>query len=102
MIVYGICVIPLILELQEAHTCVNHPWYADDAGARSIFGNLLTHFKELQVRGSLRGYFPEPTKNISVIASRNVARSEDLFWVMGMVVVTGIHYLGSFSKDQAT
>ena len=33
MIAYGIGVLPLIRELQDAHPCVTQTWYADDARA---------------------------------------------------------------------
>ena len=32
MITYDIGVLPLIRELQDAHTCITQPWYDDDAG----------------------------------------------------------------------
>ena len=61
---YGIGVVPLIIELQDAHPRVTQAWYADDVGVEGLFGHILDHFKDMQVRGALRGYFPEPTKSI--------------------------------------
>ena len=65
-------------------------------GAWGSFGNILSHFKDIQVRGTPWGYFPEPTKNILVVAPQNLAKSEEFFWGIGILVVTGNHYLGSF------
>ena len=66
MIYYDIGVIPLIRELQGAHTRVTHPWYAEDAGAGRKFPHILAHLWDLQARGPPRGYFPELTKSIFV------------------------------------
>ena len=48
MIAYGIGVPPLIRELQDAHTCVTQPWYADDAGGGGgAFQQVQAHFLEM-------------------------------------------------------
>ena len=49
----------------------------------------------MQVRGPPRGYFPEPTNSILVVAPMNVSR-EEFFHGMGLQVVTGSRYLGGF------
>ena len=59
----------------------------------------LAHLQDLQERGRPRGYFPEPTKSILVVAPRNVAQAEDFFRGMGIKVVTGNRYLGVFIGD---
>ena len=79
MIVYGIGVLPIIRDLWEAHLCVTQPWYADDAGEGGSFDHILAHFTDMQARGLPRGYFPETTKNILIMASGNVPRAEDFF-----------------------
>ena len=76
MIAYGIGVLPLIRELRGAHPRVTQPWYADDAGAGRKFSHILEHLRYLQARGPARGYYPEPTKSILVVAPGNVARAE--------------------------
>ena len=43
-----------------------------------------------------RGYFPDPTKSILVVAPMNVAMAEDFFRGMRLKVVTGSWYLGVF------
>ena len=55
----------------------------------------------MQARGPPRGYFPEPTKSIFVVAPRNVPREEEFFRWMGLHIVTVIWYLGGFIGDGA-
>ena len=98
MIAYGIGVLTLIRDLQDAHSRVTQPWYAYDAEAGGKFGHILEHFQDLQARGLPRGYFPEPTKIILVMAPQNVARAEEFFRGMGAKIVTGSWYLRGFVK----
>ena len=58
MISYGLGVLPLIREFWETHTRVTQPCYTDNAGAGGTFEHILYHFKYMQARGPLRGYFP--------------------------------------------
>ena len=76
MIAYGIGCLPLIRELRSAHPLVTQPWYADDTGVGGTFQHVQEHFRDLQARGPARGYYPEPTKSILVVAPRNIARAE--------------------------
>ena len=55
MIAYGIGVIPLIRKIQDTHTHVTQPWYADDVGEGGKFGRILQQFQDLQERGTPRG-----------------------------------------------
>ena len=96
MIAYGIGVLPLTRELREAHPHVKQPWYADDAGAGGTFIDVQAHFQDVQARGLARGYYPEPTKSILVVAPGNVSRAEEHFRGLGIRVVTGHRYLGGF------
>ena len=50
-------------------------------------------------RGPSRGYYPEPTKSILVVAPRNVAREQEFFCGMGIKMVTEHRYLGGFIGD---
>ena len=77
MITYGIRVLSLIRDLQLDHPHVMQPWYADNAGAGGKFGDVMAHFRDLQLRGLARGYFTEPTKSILVVAERNVPRATE-------------------------
>ena len=78
------------------------PWYADYAGAGGKFGDVIAHFRDLQLRGPARGYFPELTKSILVVAERNVPRSTEYFRGMGIQVDTGSRYLGGFVGERET
>ena len=89
MIAYGIGVLPLIRDLRRDHPRVMHTWYADDAGVGGKLGDVMAHFRDLQLRGPARGYFPEPTKSILVVAESNVPRATEYFRGMGIQVVTG-------------
>ena len=51
------------------------------------------------MRGPPRGYFPDSTKIILVVAPSNVARAGEFFRGMGIKVVTGSRYLGGFIGD---
>ena len=94
MIAYGMRVLTLIRDLQEAHPCITQPWYADDAGAGGKFTHILEHLRDLQARGLAWGYYPEQTKSILVVATRNVVQEEDFFRGIGIKVVMGHRYLG--------
>ena len=102
MIAHDIAVLPLIRELREAHARVTQPWYADDVGA-GVGGvdHILAHFQDMHARVPPRGYFPDPTKSILVVAPRNVPRAEEFFRGMGVNIVTGSCYLGGFVGDGA-
>ena len=96
MIAYGIGVLILIRDLRRAYPRVTQTWYADDVGAGGKFEEIMDHFRDLQLKGPARGYYPEPTKRILVVAERNVARAKEYFRGMGIKVVTGSRYLGGF------
>ena len=100
MISYEIGVLPLIRELQGYHLHVTQPWYTDDGGAGRKFGHILEHIQDLQARGPARGYYPDPTKSILVVAQGNVARAEEFFRGMVIQVVTVHYYLGGFIGDR--
>ena len=99
MISYDIGVLHLIRGIQGEHPRVTQPWYADDAGDGGKFTHILAHLQGLQARGPPRGYLPEPTKIILVVAPRNVARTEGFFQGMGLKVVTGSRYPGGFMGE---
>ena len=100
MIVYDIGFLPLIRELQGSHPRVTQLWYADDAVAGGKLEHIFAHLWNLQARGPSRGYYPEPTKIILVVAPRKIARAEEFFWGMGIQVMTGHQYLGGFKGDR--
>ena len=99
MIVYGIGVLPLIRELRSSYPQVTQPWYADGMEAGGTFQHILEYFWDLQVRGLARGYYPDPTKSILVVASGKVARAEEHFQGLGIRVMTGHRYLEGYIWD---
>ena len=101
MIAYGIGVFPLIWDLLGAHPRATQPCYADDAGAGGMFKDVQAHFQDLQARGLARGYCPEPTKSILVVAPGKVALAEEHFRGLCIRMVTGHQYLGDFLGDIA-
>ena len=53
----------------------------------------------MQARGPARGYYPEPTKSILVVAPGKFSWAEEHFRGLGIRVVTGHHYLVGFIGD---
>ena len=62
----------------------------------------MAHFRDLQLKGPARGYFPGPTKSILVVSEQNVPRAKEYFCGMGVHVVTGSRYLGGFVGEWET
>ena len=62
MIAYGIGVHPLIRNLRRDRHRVTQPWYADDAGAGGKFGDVMAHFRYLQLRGLAVDIFQIPPR----------------------------------------
>ena len=100
MIAYGIGVLLLMRELWVARPRVIQPWYADDAEAEGKFTKILEHLRGLPARGPSRGYYPDPTRIILVVALVNVARVEEFFRGLGIKVVMGHRYLGGYIRDK--
>ena len=76
MIMYSLGVIPLFMELQEAHQKFSQPWYVDDAGSGGIFPRILFHIDNIMMCVSPRGGLLDPTKSILVVSLHNIARVE--------------------------
>ena len=62
----------------------------------------MAHFRDLQLRGPARGYFPKPTKSILVVSEKNVPWAKEYFRGMGIQVVTGSRYLGGYVGERET
>ena len=77
MITYGVGVLPLICNLRRDHPRVTQPRYVDDARAGGKFGDVMSHFRDLQLRGPARAYFTDPTKRILVVDERNVPQAKE-------------------------
>jgi hypothetical protein len=48
MVVYGLGILPLILQLKEEFPSVSQQWYAGDAGAGAKFADIRRQFTRLQ------------------------------------------------------
>ena len=61
--------------------------------------HILENLRDLQTRSLPRGYLPEQTKSILVVAPRNLSRAEEFFCGMGIKVVTRKIYPGGFIRE---
>ena len=62
----------------------------------------MSHFRDLQLKGPARGYFPKSTKSILVVSEKNLPRAKEYFRRMGVQVVTGSRYLGGYIGERET
>ena len=69
-------------------------------GAGGEFTNILEHLRDLQARGPARGYYPEPTKSILVVAPGNLVWAEEDFRELGIKLVMGRRYLEGYIGDK--
>ena len=60
----------------------------------------MDYFRDLQLRGPARGYYPDPTKSILVVAERNVTWAKEYFRGMGIKVVAESRYPGRFIGER--
>ena len=89
MVAYGLVILLLIQELQQAHPGITQPCCADDSGEVSTFEGILFHLDVLILKGNPRGYFLDPTKSVLVVSPKNVSRAEALFRGYRMYILTG-------------
>ena len=117
MLIYSIGIMPLVRQLKVYHPPVDIPpvviipppvgrpppvvntWYADDTGAAGKYDAIEKFFKDLERIDPDFGYFPEPSKSILIVRSRNL-QSGRLFFNeqrrRGFQITTGYRYLGGF------
>ena len=102
MLMYAIAVLPLTQALSD-HTKWNQNWYADDSACAGSFSRLGEWFEKLLDLGPDFGYYPEPTKTILVIDSKDETEANFLSEKFGFKVVTGQRFLGGFiGNDEST
>ena len=65
-------------------------------GGGGAFQQVQAHFRDMQAQGPARGYYPEPTKSILIVAPGNVTQAEEHFRGLRIRVATGHRYLGGF------
>jgi hypothetical protein len=103
MFAYGTDVLPLIChQLKEVFPLVEQPWYANDAGAGRKFDRFRSQFLQLAGLGPTFGYFPNPTKNIIIVAQHNLESTKVALANLAFKVKTGERYqLGGFIEVPA-
>ena len=94
MIAYGIGILPLIKNLKQDIPDVTQPWYADGNRALGTFERLETYFYLLTRQGSVRGYYPEPSKRVIIVRPDNLEAGKVFGARHGFKVCTGTRYLG--------
>ena len=70
MIAYGICILPLINNLNPEIPDVTQPWCADDARALSTFARIETYIDVLRCQGPRRRYYTKPSKNVLIVHTK--------------------------------
>ena len=78
MVAYGVDVFPLIKQPKMAYLDVTQPWYADYAGALSMYDTIELYFNLLKQFGLGRG-FPPKTSKIILIANPYNIKTRKLF-----------------------
>ena len=99
MLMYAIAVLSLIQALAD-HDKWDQNWYADDSVCAAKLTRLREWFDKLTELGPDFGYYPEPRKTILVIEPKDKAEARTLFDDLGVKVVSGQRFLGSFIGDQ--
>ena len=82
--------------LEKSHPAVAHTWYTDNTSLGDKFVDIKDHMENLITLGPSCGYFIDPTKGILVVSKKDFLQAQDLFWGLGLLVVTGNHYFGGF------
>ena len=98
MLLYAIAVLPLIQSLSD-NTWWTQNWYADDSSCVATLRNLKDWFSLLSERGPEFGYFPEPSKTVLVVDTSYETEATSMFGSLGIKVVLGQRFLGSFVGD---
>ena len=96
MITYGLRVLPLFRELQEAHTKVIQPWYEDYTGVGRNFSFILAHLDEIMVWVTTRVYLLYSTNSFMVFFTHYLAQAESFFRWQGLTIITRSRYLGGY------
>ena len=86
---------PLIQKLKNTTKYVQE-WYADDPSSLRKLTSLKKWLEILQKEGPAFGYFPEPTKSYLIVDEGYISQAKTLFEPLGVDVVSGHRYLGSF------
>ena len=82
--------------LEKSHPAVAHTWYTDNTSLGDKFVDIKDHMENLITLGPSCGYFIDPTKIILVVSKKYFLQEQDLFWGLGLLVVTENRYFGGF------
>ena len=69
-------------------------WYTDDSACAGKLSYMHSWLNRLLQLGHAYGYFAEPTKSFLVVNKRYEEEAKELFKDHGVIVVSGIHFLG--------
>ena len=89
MVSYGMGILPLIQELQNAHPRVEKPWYADEDGASGTLKLIRCCLDVLMMLRPVGSYFLETTTSVLVGSTQNVPWAEAFFRGYGLQFVMG-------------
>ena len=98
MFMYTIGTLPLIHSLSDSSSWTQI-CYAYTASTGGSLEDIHKGFSLLCSWDPAFGYFPEPSQSFVVICKHCRAKAEDLCQDLGVQVVTGNRYLGSFIGD---
>ena len=98
MLGYGILLLPIIITLKTEIPEVKSPWYADDGAAAGTLKNINLFFKRLCEIGPDYGYFPEESKSILIVRSKDREKAELFMKEQNCFfnIKNGYRYLSSF------
>ena len=72
IIVYRVRIFYIVRNLRESYPEVKQPLYDNNDRLSGNFASIKSHLKDLEKRGTYKGYFPNLTKIILVVSDQNV------------------------------
>ena len=97
MMLYAVAVLPLIRSLKAPGKWTQN-WYTNDSSCIADLGYLRAWYEKLSCRGPNYGYHPEPSKAVLVVGPSDVQQASALFSDLGLIVVSGGHFLVGFIR----
>ena len=75
---------------------MTQPWYDNDTGTDNNLPHIKAYLEGLLMPWSYHRYFLGSTKCMLLISKKNVPRDKELFYGMGLFLVTGSRYIAEF------
>ena len=97
MMLYAVAILPLIHSLKNPKSWIQN-WYADNSACIATQPSLHASFSQLS---SSSRYFPQPAKTALVVGPSYVNQATSLFSDLGIRVVSGSRFLGSFVGERS-